>query len=204
MQETQEMQDTKFNPWVGKIPWRRKCNPLQYSCLENPTDRGAWRTRVHGVAESQTHLSIYSIYTYTYVCGYMYVCVYVCVCIYVCAAVCVYTHTYIKHYLLLIWNSSLIEHFIFSICWIWQFSTVKESQRWSWNSHGGLTASRAQVFSPCFTLVSVPRWTCRDYIKTLLGRGPVSQAEFIEVQMERLYYIFWKDPHLQTNVGIKN
>ena len=30
-----------FNPWVGKIPWRRKCNPLQYSCLENSTDRGA-------------------------------------------------------------------------------------------------------------------------------------------------------------------
>ena len=24
-----------FNPWVGKIPWRRACKPLQYSCLEN-------------------------------------------------------------------------------------------------------------------------------------------------------------------------
>ena len=31
-----------FDPWVGKIPWRRKGNPLQYSCLENPMDRGAW------------------------------------------------------------------------------------------------------------------------------------------------------------------
>ena len=30
----------KFDPWVGKIPWRR--NPCQYSCLENPTDRGLW------------------------------------------------------------------------------------------------------------------------------------------------------------------
>ena len=29
-------------------------NPLQYSCLENPRDRGAWRTTVHGVAKSQT------------------------------------------------------------------------------------------------------------------------------------------------------
>ena len=27
-------------------------NPLQYSCLENPMDRGAWRATVHGVAES--------------------------------------------------------------------------------------------------------------------------------------------------------
>ena len=30
--------------------------PLQYSCLENPMDRGAWRATVHGVAKSQTHL----------------------------------------------------------------------------------------------------------------------------------------------------
>ena len=32
-----------FDPWVGKIPWRRPWQPLQYSCLENPLDRGAWR-----------------------------------------------------------------------------------------------------------------------------------------------------------------
>ena len=31
--------------------------PLQYSCLENPTDRGAWKTAVHGVTEGQTRLS---------------------------------------------------------------------------------------------------------------------------------------------------
>ena len=30
-------------------------NPLQYSCLGNPMDRGAWRATVHGVAKSQTH-----------------------------------------------------------------------------------------------------------------------------------------------------
>ena len=32
-------------------------NPLQYSCLENSTDRGAWRATVHGVTKSQTQLS---------------------------------------------------------------------------------------------------------------------------------------------------
>ena len=32
-------------------------NPLQYSCLENPTDRGAWLAGVHGVARSWTRLS---------------------------------------------------------------------------------------------------------------------------------------------------
>ena len=48
---------------LGSIPgWRRSPgegngNPLQYSCLENPMDRGAWRATVHGVAKSQTRLS---------------------------------------------------------------------------------------------------------------------------------------------------
>ena len=38
-------------------------NPLQYSCLENPTDRGAWRATVHGVTKSQTQLKRLSMYT---------------------------------------------------------------------------------------------------------------------------------------------
>ena len=37
--------------------WRRHGTPLQYSCLENPMDRGAWWAAVHGVAKSQTRLS---------------------------------------------------------------------------------------------------------------------------------------------------
>ena len=35
----------RFDPWVGKIPWRRYGNPLQCPRLENPTDRGAGRLR---------------------------------------------------------------------------------------------------------------------------------------------------------------
>ena len=35
-----------------------KGNPLQYSCLENPMDRGAWQAMVHGVAESRTRLQV--------------------------------------------------------------------------------------------------------------------------------------------------
>ena len=37
-------------------PGERNGNPLQYSCLENPMDRGAWQTTVHRVAKSQTLL----------------------------------------------------------------------------------------------------------------------------------------------------
>ena len=46
-----------FDPWVRKIPWRKKCNPLQYSCLENSMDRGAWWATVRGVAKSRTWLN---------------------------------------------------------------------------------------------------------------------------------------------------
>ena len=47
----------RFNPWVRKIPWRRKWHLLQYSCLENSMDRGAWRATVHGVTKSWKRLS---------------------------------------------------------------------------------------------------------------------------------------------------
>ena len=47
----------RFDPWAGKIPWRGNGSPLQYSCWENPMDRGAWRPTVHGVAKNRTRLS---------------------------------------------------------------------------------------------------------------------------------------------------
>ena len=47
-----------FDPWVTKIPLGGgNGNPLQSSCLGNPTDRGAWWATVHGVTKSQTRLS---------------------------------------------------------------------------------------------------------------------------------------------------
>ena len=52
-------------PWEGKISWRRKCNPLQCSCLENPKDRGAWQAIVHSVLKSQIQLSAHT-HTYTH------------------------------------------------------------------------------------------------------------------------------------------
>ena len=39
-------------PGSGRSPGEGNGNPLQYSCLENPMDRGAWWATVHGVAES--------------------------------------------------------------------------------------------------------------------------------------------------------
>ena len=42
---------------LGRIPGEGNGNPLQYSCLENSRDIGAWRVTIHGVALSQTRLS---------------------------------------------------------------------------------------------------------------------------------------------------
>ena len=41
-------------PGLGRSHGKGNGNPLQYSCLENPTNKGAWRSTVHGVAKSQT------------------------------------------------------------------------------------------------------------------------------------------------------
>ena len=46
-----------IDPWIAKTPGGGHGNPLQYSCLENPMDWGAWRARVHKVEKSWTRLS---------------------------------------------------------------------------------------------------------------------------------------------------
>ena len=58
--------------WVQLLGWEdplekeRECNPLQYSCLVNLMDRGAWWTTVHRVAKSQTWLSNWTCTTGSY------------------------------------------------------------------------------------------------------------------------------------------
>ena len=41
----------RFDPWVGKIPWRRKWQPTPVFLLGNPMDRGAWQAVVPGVSK---------------------------------------------------------------------------------------------------------------------------------------------------------
>ena len=49
--------DPGLIPGSKRFPGGGHDNPLQYSCLENPMDRGAWRPTVHGVAKNQIQLS---------------------------------------------------------------------------------------------------------------------------------------------------
>ena len=51
-----DIRDAGSIPGLGGSPGGGHGNPLQYPCLENPEDRGAWWATVHGVAQSQTRL----------------------------------------------------------------------------------------------------------------------------------------------------
>ena len=51
-----DARDTASIPGWGRFPWRRAWQPLQYSCLENPTDRRAFQATVHAVTRSRTCL----------------------------------------------------------------------------------------------------------------------------------------------------
>ena len=49
-----DTRDMDLIPGSGRSPGGRNGNPIQYTCLENPMDRGGWWGAVHGVAESGT------------------------------------------------------------------------------------------------------------------------------------------------------
>ena len=52
-----DTRDVGSIPGLGRSSGGENGNPLQYSCLENPMDRGVWWVTVHEVAKSQTQLS---------------------------------------------------------------------------------------------------------------------------------------------------
>ena len=62
-----DIRDMGLIPGLGRSPGEGHGNPLQYSCLENPMDRGAWRATVHRVSKSQTQLKQLSTCTHVLV-----------------------------------------------------------------------------------------------------------------------------------------
>ena len=46
-----------FDPWVGKIPWRKKLQPTPVFLLKNPTNRRAWQATIQRAAKSGTRLN---------------------------------------------------------------------------------------------------------------------------------------------------
>mgnify|MGYP007134379285 CR=1 FL=1 len=53
-------------PGLGRFLGEGNGNPLQYSCLENPTDRGAWQATVHGIAKESDTTERLSTHTHTH------------------------------------------------------------------------------------------------------------------------------------------
>ena len=53
----EDARDSGSVPGLGRLSSEGNCNPLQYSCLENPMDRGGWQAIVHRVTKSLTWLS---------------------------------------------------------------------------------------------------------------------------------------------------
>ena len=58
-----DIRDLGSIPGLGRSPGGGHGNPLQYACLENPMDRGAWEGTVHRVTKSPTQLEQLSRYT---------------------------------------------------------------------------------------------------------------------------------------------
>ena len=53
--------DLGLIPGLGRSPGEGNGSPLQYSCLENPMDKGAWQATAHGVAKSRIRLSDFTL-----------------------------------------------------------------------------------------------------------------------------------------------
>ena len=61
-----DIRDMGLIPGLGKSPGKGHGNPHQYSCQENPMDRGAWRATVLGVSKRWTRLKQLSTHTHTH------------------------------------------------------------------------------------------------------------------------------------------
>ena len=60
----EDVRDLGSIPGLGRSSWEGSTNPLQYSCLENPMDRGAWQATVHRVSKSWTQLKWLSMHAH--------------------------------------------------------------------------------------------------------------------------------------------
>ena len=59
--------NSSSNPGSGRSPGGGHGNPLEYSCLENPLDRGAWQATVHRVTSDMTEVTEHTAHIHNYI-----------------------------------------------------------------------------------------------------------------------------------------
>ena len=83
-------------PGLGRSTRAGNGYSLQYSCLENSMDKGAWLYKVHGIAKTQRWLNDWHTHTHTHTHKHAHTCIYTHVCIHVYTNICIYICVYIS------------------------------------------------------------------------------------------------------------
>ena len=98
----EDIRDTGLIPGLGRSPGEGNGNPLQYSCLDNPMDRGAWRAAVCGVTKRWTWLKQLSTWIH-HLCMYVFI-VHICMDLFIIylsislsiTCICMYVYIYLS------------------------------------------------------------------------------------------------------------
>ena len=145
--------DAGLIPGSGRSPRGGNGNPLQYSCLENSMDRGAWHTAVHGVTKSWTRLNSHACWL-PYLCHFgvlSYLFIYLLLYLFVCLAglsCCTWDLCHVT------WDLSLREWTV----WLWRMDLFAPC------SMACVISSliRDQTHSPCIAGWILTHWTTRE------------------------------------------
>ena len=98
----------RSNPWSVRYPGEGNDSPLQYSCLEDPLDKGAWWATVQGAARVRQDL-VYTVSAHTHI--YISIYIHICTCIHTHMCVCIYTYIHMcVHICICIYNTYVYVH----------------------------------------------------------------------------------------------
>ena len=136
-------------PELGRSSGERNGNPLQYSCPENPTDRGAWRATVHGVAESRTQTSSQWLVTVHHLRLAM------------CMDIYVFTRLYVLFHFNMSWLQILVSTVVWVIIqwhWVYPYCYATITTTYLQNFHLSQTEALYTLYSNSLSLPALGPW----------------------------------------------
>ena len=164
-ESTYNVGDLGSIPGSGRSPGEWNGNPLQYSCLENPMDRGAWQATVHGIAKSWTWLSIHT-HTHTNTYNIKFIILIISKCISSVVSNALLISCYQQHYLSLAlciipnWNSVPTEQYLLipshgCMFYFYDFVWLYALPLWFWLLYMLYINGIIQDLSFCVLLISL-------------------------------------------------